>query len=722
MSARDASTRDAKIPTPRRAGRHDPPTFFVPSTSASAPASAATPDNAGPPHPAAPAGNDHRPTLNAKEASSRSLGLRLTRTHSRKDLYDADAGSVDGEFGAYGHASEDQAHAGAAPVRRMHSRSKSKTQRHETVLERIGDLERDDVELGAHEARQLAEVRAGGTGEDEMDHERRRVHTDDVDLEKQPQQHGKGAVDVATRGSSRSSTPLSQDRQGAESTDSQEAADAAATTTTAATAGEKDAAAHDPNLVTWDSADSPENPRNWSQHRRWAVVLIVSSYTFLSPLASSMIAPALPLLSEQFGVTSSVQQNLMLSTFVLAYALGPLVLAPLSEMFGRRLVLQSANLVFIIFNIGCGASQTSTQMTVLRFFAGLGGSAPLAAGGGTVADLFEPADRGTAMAVYSLAPLLGPAIGPIVGGWIVQQTGRWRLIFWATSGYGGLTALVGFLLLPETYAPRILHSKRNRLRKQTGNAALHTVFDADGGEAWYTRFGHNLVRPFILLTTQPIIQVFSVFMMILYGCMYILLTVFPLVFEETYGERPGVASLNYISLAIGFTVGGQVGGRVVDRVYRRLRDGRGGGVGQPEYKLPLLMVSSLLLPVGLVVYGWTAERRVHWIVPNLGAVVFSAGLMASFLVSQSYLVDVMPLYAASALAAAVFLRSLGGFGFPLFAPVMYDKLGQGWGNSVLALISAIVGIPAPWLLWRYGPYLRSKSQYASKQKAGNALS
>ncbi|EPQ26124.1 uncharacterized protein PFL1_06332 [Pseudozyma flocculosa PF-1] len=437
MSARDASTRDAKIPTPRRAGRHDPPTFFVPSTSASAPASAATPDNAGPPHPAAPAGNDHRPTLNAKEASSRSLGLRLTRTHSRKDLYDADAGSVDGEFGAYGHASEDQAHAGAAPVRRMHSRSKSKTQRHETVLERIGDLERDDVELGAHEARQLAEVRAGGTGEDEMDHERRR---------------------------------------------------------------------------------------------------------------------------------------------------------------------------------------------------------------------------------------------------------------------------------------------RNRLRKQTGNAALHTVFDADGGEAWYTRFGHNLVRPFILLTTQPIIQVFSVFMMILYGCMYILLTVFPLVFEETYGERPGVASLNYISLAIGFTVGGQVGGRVVDRVYRRLRDGRGGGVGQPEYKLPLLMVSSLLLPVGLVVYGWTAERRVHWIVPNLGAVVFSAGLMASFLVSQSYLVDVMPLYAASALAAAVFLRSLGGFGFPLFAPVMYDKLGQGWGNSVLALISAIVGIPAPWLLWRYGPYLRSKSQYASKQKAGNALS
>ncbi|CBQ69386.1 related to MFS multidrug transporter [Sporisorium reilianum SRZ2] len=470
---------------------------------------------------------------------------------------------------------------------------------------------------------------------------------------------------------------------------------------------------HDPNLVTWDSKDSQENPRNWSHSHRWAVTILVSSYTFLSPLASSMIAPALPLLSQEFNVHGSVQESLMLSTFVLAYAFGPLVLAPLTEMFGRRVVLQTTNVMFIAFNLGCGASQSSAQLTVLRFFAGLGGSAPLAVGGGTIADLFDPAERGSAMGMYSLAPLLGPAIGPIVGGWIVQELGQWRWIFWVSSIYGGLTALIGFFLLPETYAPQILKKKAQRLRKETGNHELHTVYEKQDPSAWHVKLRHNLVRPFVLLTTQPIIQVFSVYLAIIYGCMYILLTVFPRVFGEIYNEKPGIASLNYISLAIGFTLGGQIGGRVVDYSYRTLRARSADGKGQPEFKLPLLMITSLLFPAGLLIYGWTAEYKTHWIGPNTGAALFAAGAMGTFLVCQSYLVDVLPLYAASVLAAAVLVRSLGGFGFPLYAPTMYDHLGQGWGNTVLALVSAVIGIPAPYVLYRWGPWLRARSRYAA---------
>ncbi|GAK67647.1 MFS multidrug transporter [Moesziomyces antarcticus] len=473
----------------------------------------------------------------------------------------------------------------------------------------------------------------------------------------------------------------------------------------------------DPNLVTWDSPDSQENPRNWSKRHRWAVTTLVSSYTFLSPLASSMIAPALPLLSEEFNVHSSVRESMMLSTFVLAYSCGPLLLAPLTEMFGRRVVLQTTNLMFIAFNLGCGASQNAAQLTVLRFFAGLGGSAPLAVGGGTIADLFEPGERGSAMGMYSLAPLLGPAIGPIVGGWIVQELGQWRWIFWVSSIYGGLTAFIGLFLLPETYAPEILKRKARKLRKETGNEQLHTIYEKQDSSKWYLRLRHNLVRPFVLLTTQPIIQVFAVYMAILYGCMYILLTVFPQVFGTIYNEEPGIASLNYISLAIGFTIGGQVGGRVVDYSYRTLSAREADGKGRPEFKLPLLMVTSSLFPAGLLIYGWTAAYKVHWIAPNIGAALFAAGAMGTFLVCQGYLVDVLPLYAASVLAAAVLVRSLGGFGFPLFAPTMYERLGQGWGNTVLALVSAVIGIPAPWVLFRYGPYLRAKSRYAAENPA-----
>lgn len=125
------------------------------------------------------------------------------------------------------------------------------------------------------------------------------------------------------------------------------------------------------------------------------------------------------------------------------------------------------------------------------------------------------------------------------------------------------------------------------------------------------------------------------------------------------------------------------------------------------------MATSVIFPAGLLIYGWTAEYKTHWIGPNIGAALFATGAMGTFLVCQSYLVDVLPLYAASVLAAAVFVRSLGGFAFPLFAPSMYRELGQGWGNTVLALVSAVIGIPSPYVLYKFGRYLRAKSRYAA---------
>lgn len=105
---------------------------------------------------------------------------------------------------------------------------------------------------------------------------------------------------------------------------------------------------------------------------------MVSLFTFISPVSSSMVAPALDAVSEDLGITSEIVSQLAMSIFILAYAVGPLFLGPMSEVFGRVIILQLANLFFLVFNIACGFAQTSTQMIVCRFFAGLGGSAPLA--------------------------------------------------------------------------------------------------------------------------------------------------------------------------------------------------------------------------------------------------------------------------------------------------------------------------------------------------------
>ena len=127
-------------------------------------------------------------------------------------------------------------------------------------------------------------------------------------------------------------------------------------------------------------------------------------------------------------------------------------------------------------------------------------------------------------------------------------------------------------------------------------------------------------------------------------------------------------------------------------------------------------VGSALIPVGLFWYGWSAAYRIHWIMPNIGACIFGAGAIICFQCMQTYIVDSYVRYAASGVAAAVVLRSLAGFGFPLFAPAMYNALGYGWGNSVLGFVAVVVGIPAPLLFWIWGERLRARSTFAAGGK------
>lgn len=166
-------------------------------------------------------------------------------------------------------------------------------------------------------------------------------------------------------------------------------------------------------------------------------------------------------------------------------------------------------------------------------------------------------------------------------------------------------------------------------------------------------------------------------------------------------------------MAVGFTAGAQICAPLNDRVYRRLRASLGHGVGRPEFRIPMLLVTCLFLPTGLFLYGWSAERHFHWIVPNIGAAIMSCGVIVAFQCIQTYVVDAYTRYAASAIGAVTVLRSLAGFGFPLFAPTMYNNLGYGWGNSLLGFVALGIGIPAPILLWFYGEALRKKSKFAA---------
>ncbi|PHH73714.1 hypothetical protein CDD83_4680 [Cordyceps sp. RAO-2017] len=125
--------------------------------------------------------------------------------------------------------------------------------------------------------------------------------------------------------------------------------------------------APDVNEVRWDQLEDRENPRCWPARRKWTVVFSVSLFTFISPIASSMIAPDLAAIAQELGIASQVERSLVLSVFVAAYALGPLLWAPLSEVYGRAVVLQAANGLFLCFNLGCGLARTEAQLLACRF-------------------------------------------------------------------------------------------------------------------------------------------------------------------------------------------------------------------------------------------------------------------------------------------------------------------------------------------------------------------
>lgn len=475
-------------------------------------------------------------------------------------------------------------------------------------------------------------------------------------------------------------------------------------------------------IVNWEGSDDPENPRNWAYSRKWSATVIVSLFTFISPLSSSMIAPAAAQMAGDLHIEGNFGTALAVSIFVLAYAIGPLIFGPLSELYGRSRVLQLANMFFLAWNVGCGFATSEGQIYAFRFLSGIGGSAPLAIGGAVIGDLFDPEHRGQAVALYSLAPLLGPVIGPVAGGWIAEKS-TWRWVFWSASIADGMIQCFGIYFLAETYPPVLLHRRADILRKAMDTEKgkkqyreIRTPFEVQERH-WKRLMARTLGRPFKLFALEPILQLFGTYIAFIYGLIYLVLTTVPEIFQSSYGHSPGIAGLHYIALGIGISGASQVNARALDRIYHHFTV-KNGGIGRPEFRLPSMVPGSLMLPAGLVIFGWSAQYKVFWIVPDIGLALIGAGIILNFQSIQSYVIDAFALHAASALAAVTCFRSLAGFGFPLFAPAMYSALGYGKGNTILAAFAIVVGIPAPWLFWRYGKRIRELSRHAIKDKEG----
>jgi MFS family permease len=259
---------------------------------------------------------------------------------------------------------------------------------------------------------------------------------------------------------------------------------------------------------------------------------------------------------------------------------------------------------------------------------------------------------------------------------------------------------LAFFLLRETSASVLIHQKARRLRKETGEQ--QTVSEVYRREPTLQLLARAFSRPLKLLMYSPIVLLVSLYTGIMFGLIFLLFTTFPLVFGGTYGFNASMSGLVYLGLGIGMTLGLVLFSALSDKLL-----GQKEGVKRPEDRLILMKWIGPITPLGLFMYGWSAEYKTHWIVPILGTFILGLGALFIVIPGQLYLVDAFGAQAAaSALAANMLVRSPFGAFLDLAAEPLYRRLGLGWGNSVLGFI-CVAFTPVPWIFHYYGERLRA---------------
>ncbi|KAJ5791827.1 uncharacterized protein N7518_008838 [Penicillium psychrosexuale] len=263
--------------------------------------------------------------------------------------------------------------------------------------------------------------------------------------------------------------------------------------------------ASDELLVEWKGPGDPACPFNWTLSKRWAITLPCSIGGMVTLISVFMLAPALGNIGDDLGISES-EANMVVSIFVLAFAFGPMVLAPLAEVFGHR---------WGPFTGWADSEWSGSQCRVC--------SAEFATTAPVLADCWHPEQRGHSYAIATFVPLLGPAIGPILGGIITTKIG-WRWLFWVVSIFDAALVIYAIFFFPESYHRLLLHRKAIKLQKETSRPS-HTKTDVHN-QPLARKLCYSLARPCWMLATQPTIQIMAIFLAYNYGVLFFVLTSF----------------------------------------------------------------------------------------------------------------------------------------------------------------------------------------------------
>ncbi|KAG8528107.1 uncharacterized protein KY384_007023 [Bacidia gigantensis] len=462
-------------------------------------------------------------------------------------------------------------------------------------------------------------------------------------------------------------------------------------------------------VVEFDGPDDPLHPQNWPLSKKIYTALMLGYTTLIAAFASSIFSTATMIVARTYGVSAEVG-TLGVSLYVFGFATGPILWAPLSELRGRRLPLIIGMFGFSVFSIATATAKDLQTVLITRFFGGVFGSCPLAVVAAVFSDMFDNKSRGAAITLFSMTVFTGPLFAPFIGGFTIMNPSlgwRWTEYIPAIMGWSAFG--LDLLFLEETYPPIVLVQKASELRRRTLNWGIHAKqeeIEVDFREL----VTKNFSRPLRLLFTEPIVFALSIYMAFIYGLLYLFLTAYPFSFQRIHHFNPGVGGLPFLGMVIGMVLAGAfvLSGQ---KSYIRKLEGNG-GMPIPEWRLPPVIIGGVAFTIGLFWFGWTGYRSdIHWIVPTLSGLFTGFGLLSIFLQSLNYLVDAYLMFAASAIAANTFLRSIFGGVFPLFATYMFNAIHINWTGTLLGCVAAVL-VPIPVIFYKYGHRIRQRSKFA----------
>ena len=530
--------------------------------------------------------------------------------------------------------------------------------------------------------------------------------------------------------------------------------------------------------VTKDLPPQPDlkhygNPLEWSIPKKRVATIVVCTVNITAAYSAGSYSFPADTLTKKWHI-SRVVYNLGISLFTVGFGVAPMILAPFSEINGRRPVFVVTGILFVIMQLCCALTESFAGMLVARFLLGCMGSTFSTIVGGILADFWSTAERNTAMVLFSGATLFGTGLGtkriytsinvtllpisdtttgPLVSGFVAQNL-DWRWVFYLqVISSGTLVTLVVFFF-KETRGSILLSRKAKLLNKwyeeleavgcynvecprssssdpdvtlrdpeksvphtsiPTRHYRLRYKVRSDEERVSLIRMiSLSLYRPMHLLFTEPVVFWFSCWISFAWAVLYLQFDALPLIYSTRYGFNLQETGAVFAASCIGGILSTflSIYQEKFARTNPKYREKLD---ATPEGRLFFTGIESALMPIGMFWFGWTCFSDIHWIVPTIALVFITMGIFSIYLAVFNYTADVYQGYASSALAAAGLCRNLLAGAFPLVTDQMFTGMGYGPASSLLGAVGLLL-TAVPWILIFFGPRIRARSKIASSQE------